>query len=183
MVDVADVAGSRLIGRTLGTQHFATFAGELESAEPGQIVEFDFDHVEVVTASWIVGAFVPLMRLSAESRIDSYPVLCGVDGDLRDDFEFVSEQTGQPYVDWCPRNRRSKAKLIGRLESQERETLKAVAVSEEATGADLKRSMPDVSVSASGWNNRLRDLHQKRLLRRRTEGRRQLYSLTFPEIV
>ena len=179
MIDVGELLGAELRGRTRGRKHYPILAEAFDALPAGRVVELDFENVQHVTASWIVGALFPLYQHAAEPRVDAFPVICAVDRELRDDFELVAEQTGQPYVDWCPRTK-SNARLIGSLDTAERETLAAVARAGTATGADLAKS--DGGVSATGWNNRLREVHRKRLLRRKTEGRRQIYSIVFPEL-
>jgi predicted transcriptional regulator len=42
--------------------------------------------------------------------------------------------------------------------------------------------MPDEGVKATAWNNRLRDLYEKRLLTRKKTGREQVYSPVVEEV-
>ena len=53
----------------------------------------------------------------------------------------------------------------------------------EATGAELERREPGGErVKATAWNNRLKDLYEKRLLRRAKRGREQVYTPVVPEV-
>jgi len=73
--------------------------------------------------------------------------------------------------------------LIGSLDSVQAETLKVVLEYSEVTGAKLEQLRPQDNVKATAWNNRLKDLYKKRLLRRRKQGREQFYSPVVKEIV
>jgi hypothetical protein len=66
--------------------------------------------------------------------------------------------------------------LIGSLDPGQRTTLEAVAEFRDVTGAELERRKATERIGATAWNNRLKDLHQKRLLRRTKRGREQVYS-------
>src|SRR5207248_1402595 len=76
-----------------------------------------------------------------------------------------------------------RAVLIGPLDPGQRATLDALLELHEATGAALERLRPDANIKATAWNNRLKDLHDKRLLRRERRGREQVYSPVVAEIV
>jgi hypothetical protein len=52
----------------------------------------------------------------------------------------------------------------------------------EITGAELERQFPEETIKATAWNNRLKDLHNMRLLRREKRGREQVYSPVVAEI-
>ena len=65
----------------------------------------------------------------------------------------------------------------------QRATLAVAQEVGEATGAKLANERKDEGTKATAWNNRLRDLYNKRLLRRRKEGREQIYSPIAKEIV
>jgi predicted transcriptional regulator len=53
----------------------------------------------------------------------------------------------------------------------------------DVTGAELERREPGGQrVRATAWNNRLKDLYEKRLLRRVKRGREHLYSPVVPEV-
>ena len=78
---------------------------------------------------------------------------------------------------------KSKARLIGTLDSGQQETLRAVEELGEVTGAELAVKKPATKTSGPAWNNRLRDLHEKRLLRRRKMGREQIYKAIVPEVI
>ena len=51
------------------------------------------------------------------------------------------------------------------------------------SGAELERRQPDAGIKATAWNNRLKDLYQKRLLHRVKRGREQIYSPVVSEVV
>ena len=76
-----------------------------------------------------------------------------------------------------------RATLIGPLDAGQQTTLDALLEFQAATGAELKRQKSAEKIEATAWNNRLKDLYQKRLLRRESRGREQVYSPVVKEIV
>ena len=71
------------------------------------------------------------------------------------------------------------AGLVGCLDVGQRATLEAVVGGSEVTGAALGGTD---GVKGTAWNNRLKDLYQKRLVRRAKRGREQVYSPVVSEI-
>jgi hypothetical protein len=69
--------------------------------------------------------------------------------------------------------------LVGRLDVGQKATLVAVVKGAEVTGAALDGKD---GVKGTAWNNRLKDLHQKRLIRREKRGREQVYFPVVAEI-
>jgi hypothetical protein len=117
-----------------------------------------------------------LYRRAAESEIDIFPVLCNADADWLDDLTLLAKWTHQCYLvaSQCKLPIK-RAALVGSLDPAQRSTLDAVMEVGEVTGAELERQKPDVEIRATAWNNRLRDLHERRLLRRSKRGREQVY--------
>ena len=69
--------------------------------------------------------------------------------------------------------------LEGNLDVGQKATLVAVVNGAEVTGA---RWAGRKGVKGTAWNNRLKDLYQKRLIRREKRGREQVYSPVVAEI-
>src|SRR6185295_674028 len=168
--------GQQLQGQLAGKRHYARTCELLSQAKPGELVMLDFQGVEVVTGSWLNAMIVPLYRWAADEQIDLFPVLCNPRHDWLDDLRLVAEWTHQCFLVANAKTTPRKAKLVGSLDPGQQTTLEAVLGLREVTGAELERERPDESVKATAWNNRLKDLHNKRLLRRTRKGREQLYS-------
>jgi hypothetical protein len=163
-------------GETLGKKHYARLCELLSEVGPGEIVLLDYKGVDVVTGSWINATIVPLYRRAAEAEIDLFPVLCNADADWLDDLTLLAKWTHQCYLvaNQCKLPIR-RATLVGSLDPAQRSTLDAVMDFREVTGAELERQKPEAEIRATAWNNRLKDLHERRLLRRIKRGREQVY--------
>jgi hypothetical protein len=176
-IELAKTCGRQLQGETLGKKHYARVCELLTDANQGEIVLLDFKGVDVVTGSWINAMIVPLYRRVGEPEIDLYPILCNTGNDWLDDLALLAKWTHQCYLvaEKCTTAARS-ARLIGSLDPGQRAALAAVIDSGEVTGAELERQGRGERIGATAWNNRLKDLHGKRLLRRTKRGREQVYA-------
>jgi hypothetical protein len=173
---IVDLLGDRLQGEPNGRKAFSTVCEALAGAKPGELVTLDFGGVRVVTASWISAMLLPLYRWAADEQVDVYFVLSGL-ADWLDEVRLVARFNRRFFLIAGPDGKTAKTLLIGALEAAERRTLELVAEMGEATGAELERQCPEANIRATGWNNRLKDLYEKRVLRRIKRGREQVYSL------
>ncbi|MBN9119921.1 MAG: hypothetical protein J0I06_12295 [Planctomycetes bacterium] len=182
-IDLAQTFGTRLQGRLNGRRDFARLCELASTAAQGEVVHLDFTGVELVTGSWLNEALVPLLRWAADERNDLYPVLQGLGDTVRDELVFVASATNTHFLA-LSRHSPPRAVLIGSLDPGQRATLEALMKYPDVTGAELERREPGgEKVRATAWNNRLKDLFEKRLLRRVKRGREHLYSPVVPEVV
>lgn len=182
-VSVAEELGTPFLqGRPLGRAHFPQLCGLLTDVPTGETVLLDFGDAEMVTGSWINEALVPLFEWASHQRNDVFPVIVNFDDDWLDELSLVGELTHNCFLVSKGKHSPKSATLIGKLDVGQRETLKAASTVEDATGAKLERSGINKAVQATAWNNRLRDLYQKRLLKREKRGREQVYSPVVREV-
>lgn len=168
--------GSLLRGKVDGRLHFGLLCSALSGAKPGSAVRLDFRGVEDLSASWIAAAVLPLLPWSATPEIDLYPVLTGVlatGKKWEDEFELVATRAGVVFI---AEGDGGRGQLLGALDPILVDTLRAVQAGGEVTGAGLWRQNQDQQIGATAWSNRLKDLHTKRLVRRVSRGREQVYS-------
>jgi len=176
IIRVAESLGTELQGRLLGRKHFAQTCELLAEIEPGQTVEFDFDRVELVTGSWLNAVIVPFYRWASEDQVDLYPVFTNCESEWLDDLDLIAEWNHQCYLLGQGRKRPvRKATLSGSLDPGQATTLNAVLQLGETTGARLAQEVESEGIKATAWNNRLKDLFGKRILKRRKRGREQFY--------
>lgn len=173
--------GTFLQGRPLGKKHYARLCELLSESPAGETALLDFSSVETVTGSWINEALVPLVRWAADERNDLYMVLLNVDPSWLDELQMVAEWT---YTCFLVSQSKTPdvASLVGSLDVGQQTTLNAVIETEQVTGAELERLRPDEGIKATAWNNRLKDLFEKRLIRRERRGREKVYSPVVSEI-
>lgn len=183
LIAIKKLLGTRLLGRLQGKRDYAKVCEQLAEVPAGETVLLDFGGVTLVSGSWANAMLVPLYRRAAEDEVDLFPVLANVAPECLDDLLLVAEWNHQCYLHAeCAKGEPIKAVLLGSLDAGQESTLKAVLEHSEVTGAELERLCPQGSPKATAWNNRLKDLYLKRLLRRRKRGREMLYTPVVKEI-
>jgi hypothetical protein len=170
--------GTLLSGRLTGRQHFARCCELLADVPPDSMVTLDFSGTEYVSASWTNAMLLPLIAYAADNKNDFYVVVRSFPELSLDDLQFAADQNRLPVIAVSENGR--SGRLFGTLDPGQRETLKAVLDRGEATGVSL--ASEQTGLSGAAWNNRLRDLNLKRLLRRRRQGREQVYSAVVKEV-
>jgi hypothetical protein len=183
LVHLTQEFGTRLRGRVQGRRHFARLCELLIDTPPGTAVFLDFTDIDLVTGSWLNAAFVPLVRWAADERNDLYPVACNADPDVLEELSLVAGWTHTCFLVAEGPVPPRRATVVGPLDHAQRATLTAVLDLGVATGAGLERQMSGEQIGATAWNNRLKDLHDKRLLRRERRGRERVYSPPVERIV
>jgi hypothetical protein len=111
-----------------------------------------------------------------------FPILHNLKGRWDEELQLLAEWNQQNYL-WTKDERPGRAVIIGVLDPGQKKTIEAVLHFKEITGAELDRKYPEEGVGATAWNNRLKDLHTRRLLTRAKRGREQVYSPITEEIV
>lgn len=174
---------TRFQGHPRGTRHFARICEALSGVEQGETVYLDFTGAEVLTGSWISAALIQLLRWAANPDIDLFIILCNIpNSDLTDELRYVANHARIAFLVAPGKAPSRSASVVGPLDPGQEETLDAVVKAGQVTGAELERLYPDLAVKATAWNNRLKDLHKKRLLMRNKAGREQFYRPVVPEI-
>jgi hypothetical protein len=177
-MNIALEHGERLQGEPNGRKAFAVTCEKLGGKKPGELVALDFSDALIVTASWISAMLLPLYRWAADEQTDLYFVITyGAETDWLDDLRLVARHNRKIFLVSPDSTKTEAVTLLGPIDDAERRTLLKVAELGEVTGALLERECPEEKIRATGWNNRLKDLHEKRVLRRTKRGREQVYSL------
>ena len=173
VIDVIKSVGSpELNGRLVGWQHFAKLCDALAKTPPGEVALLDFASLKFVTGSWINACIFPLIRWSSDEQHDLYPVVTRLDEIWFDEFRVVADLTNESIL--VASNDLSSGELIGVLEPAQLEALDHVMRIGSVTGAGLERHS-EGRVKATAWNNRLKMLNIKRLVKRISQGREQIY--------
>ncbi|HEY3966566.1 MAG TPA: hypothetical protein VGM05_18535 [Planctomycetaceae bacterium] len=168
-----------LQGRPLGRKHYPRLCEVLADVPSGDVALLDFAGVEIVTGSWVNEALVPLLRWAADDRNDIFPVFLNFDTAWLDELQMVAEWTHSCFLVSRGKTLPKSASLVGNLDVGQKATLIAVVKGSKVTGAALDGQE---GVKGTAWNNRLKDLYQKRLIRREKRGREQVYSPVVGEI-
>jgi hypothetical protein len=166
----------------MGQAHFGSLCESLAREAPGSVVLLDFSGVENVNGSWINAAISPLLPWAARPEIELFPILCGFPPGSQDELELVSRLNNQCFpVAARTQDATASVELVGPLDSNLEATIRIVVARREVTGAELGRK--EAGIGPTGWNNRLRELHERRLLSRRNIGRKQIYAPIAKEMV
>ena len=173
-IELANSLGRELQGRLLGRRHFGQACELLAETPTGGMIVLDFSGVEMMTGSWANEMIVPLYKWAADPNNDLFPILRNLKPRWDEELQLLADWNQQCYL-WAE-GPEGRATLIGSLDPSLRRTLDAVLRSRQITGAELERKFPEEGVGATAWNNRLKDLHTKRLLVRTKRGREQVYS-------
>ncbi|MFL5329180.1 MAG: hypothetical protein ACJ8C4_09705 [Gemmataceae bacterium] len=179
LLRVAEELGRTLQGRPQGRKHFPRLCAALAEIPSGAVALLDFAGVEIITGSWINEALVPLLRWAADERNDIFPVLVNFDPDWLDELQMVAEWTHTCFLVSRGKAAPKSACLVGNLDPGQEATLEAVVDGSAVTGASLGGQD---GIKGTAWNNRLKDLYEKRLVRREKRGREQVYSPVVAEI-
>jgi hypothetical protein len=180
-IHVAKQMGKLLTGRFTGRQHIPKCCELLAELPPNSTVALDFSDAEYVSASWINAMLLPLIAFAGDEKNDFYVVIKHFPKLSLDDLQMVTEYGRLPVIVLSGNDSKTGV-LYGTLDPGQRETLQAVLDQGEVTGVSLAKTSKGKGLSGAAWNNRLRDLNVKRLLRRRREGREQIYSAIIPEV-
>lgn len=173
---VREFGEPRFQGQPRGTRHFARICEILSGVDRGETVYLDFSGAEVLTGSWISAMLIQLLRWAAEAQIDLFFVLCNLnDTDFIDELRYVANHARAVFLLATGKAPWRKATVVGPLDPGQKATLAAVVKAGQVTGAELERLYPTTGVKATAWNNRLKDLHNKRLIMRDKVGREQVY--------
>ena len=176
--------GPRLLGKTAGRRDYARICELLTQASEGDFVFLDFSGVEMVNGSWLNMAIAPLFQWAATSQHDLYPVIASFPDDWIDELELAAQVNAKcfPLVSDCESPIQS-LRLVGSLDVTLQSTFRCLVELRSATGAKMAREATIAGVKPTTWNNRLRDLHDMRLVSRRREGRQQIYSPLAEEVL
>ena len=98
-----------------------------------------------------------------------YSALTKHDG-AADEFALVADWTHRCFLIGSGPPPLKRARAVGPLDPVQKTTLTAVIQFGPVTGAELERKWKAETVKATAWNNRLRDLYDKRLIRKERRG-------------
>jgi hypothetical protein len=184
------VASGAITGK-LHADRVAVLFGELDDDELGSRVVFDFEGIEMATASYLKASVLWAMtcgRMHAgiidpeELRqldathfrpLSIFPLVAGANTEVETELQEIFGGRGLACVvanEWTPKSVLS-GRVVGKLEPTGAKTLKAIKGLPEFTAYDLQDRFPKEGVNATAWNNRLVELYRLRLLRRRKQGK------------
>lgn len=186
---------TNVAGATLGGLHIEPLLAELETSAAasdmtnlGGIVVVDFEGVTSATASYLKATVLALLHRAGaptgagvaapEPMLNVFPVVAGLNDELRDELRSVLALQQIPCIEALSfgRDAIERAHVHGPLDRALRDTLEVVRTRKRASATALHGAFPQQPpISSTAWNNRLSDLHARRLLRRERDGRQWQY--------
>lgn len=175
IISVRQLGGDQVLaGASFGEEALPAFLEAVRPAVSGDVVEVDFAGVQVMTGSFFNKAIFPIWDVARRS--EWFPLLRSVGDIPRGDIELVLTSYGQPAWATASGSGRSPddAAVVGPDDAQQDAILRR-AWKGPVTAATLYEE--DRSVRSTAWSNRLAQLHERLLLRRRKVGRQLVYEL------
>ncbi len=174
----------RLHGATIGEKHAVQVRERIaRNAQPTDFAALDFDRVEGASASYLKRVLNPFYAPAGDLEgfpREIAPVLVNVQSaDLREEIEDYLAGKGRVLIlaDRAldpPRFRQ----LLGRLDGAAAETFQELQAIKKTTAAELYERHKGETTNQTAWNNRLVQLVEMRIARRRREGRFWIYEPT-----
>lgn len=170
--------GETLVGSTSARAHRAVVLSQVGAS--GGLLELDFAGVEAATSSYLRALIFGFMTDESPvpaSEPDIFPVVSGMSEAIREELVEIVGLTGRHVVEAreVRGNEIASARLHGRLDEKLRQTLDALIHRGAATAADLHSAGLDSVNTPTAWNNRLAELHAKRLASRKRVGKAWVY--------
>ncbi len=186
-ISITDLRPSapRLTGAAIGEAHAQELrrrVGESAPFEDG-IVALDFSGIESASASYLKRVIDPFFRddLNGGGLPGGLtPILLNPDaGDLQEDLDDYLEGKGRVLIFATEKDGLLRVKrLLGTLDRAAAETYQELCRAREVTAQQLYDRFPGRTTNQTAWNNRLAQLLELRIARRRREGRLWIYQPT-----
>lgn len=174
IISVAVTAdATELAGAVNGQVWYFAARAQVDQASAG-ICAIDFGGIRLATVSWLREGVIALIRYARVMRPDIVLVAANLAQLVREELQLALEATGEVCVDVGTLGGETVAPaVLGKLDPALRETLKAVEGATEFDASAVRRSIPDLALSAA--NNRLAALEMKGVLTSERRGRTRIY--------
>lgn len=174
---------ARLNGSVIGEEHARQIGEQLaESIRGDELLVLDFAGVESASASYLKRLLNPFLMDAVNDECARLPAPVVVNAgakDLREDLADYLDGKTKVLVE-AEENAGGfrYAGLIGRLDGAASETFEELRRLKSVTAQKLFELHRDRTTNQTAWNNRLAQLVELRLARRRREGRFWIYQPT-----
>ena len=182
MIEIAE-GQDAVAGSEEGAEALAKLIRQVSAIVDAGIVYLDFWGIEIATASWLRQAVVGFRDYCRGSRPNLYPAIANVNDKIVEELKVLLRSDAVIVCDLAKDGTPRNARVIGRLEQKQEETLAAVLEVRQVDAASMARiAGPDSGIGTTGWNNRLAALAGKGLLIESRRGRGKVYRPLFEEL-
>ena len=179
-IDVAACVGTQsLLGSILGEAHLPQLMSAVLQAKPGEVVFFDFSAVQVMTASYIAAAILPILRMVTAGSLGRFLVFGNLAQMPLEELALVLGHEKLPILVGTPG---AVAQVLGPLDQAYSETFKEVTSRGTVTARELLEGSLSPSIGLTGWIKRLATLHALGLIQRTKSGREFEYEPVVLEV-
>lgn len=190
-------------GATAGQTDLGSLAIRTAAAD-SPVVILDFEGIEAANGSYVRATALWMLRCAIEARRGSrdeaagsrdpwriHPLamhgffLAGLSEEVRHDVTIQLNEGRLPCLEVVERegDEIQSVAILGHLDTQLRRTLDCLLeIGEECSAETLCRRFHEDRIGATGWNNRLAELHQRHLIGRRKDGKFWKYYTMFKEV-
>lgn len=178
-----DLLGNNVLaGATAGAQGMAKLISTISNGTH-RVVFLDFSGIEAATGSYLRECMLGFRSYCRRTQPEVYPVVANMAPVVEEELRDLLVQLSDAFVS-CRVSKAGKvtdAKILGRLDERQAETLRAVVGAGEANARKLAEQSGD-HVGVTAWNNRLAALASKGILTERRSGRLKFYAPVFKEL-
>ncbi|MDX1923965.1 MAG: hypothetical protein SFT91_01860 [Rickettsiaceae bacterium] len=142
------------------------------------LVLYDFSEVEAVNASFLKASVLPCYRdIGLLDNNVVFPIVCNLNNEVEDEFLelLTSRKLAISQLD-------NKITILGNIETMLMDTLELLNSLDSSSAPELYKNF-DSKIGVTGWNNRLNELYNLRLVSRKKFGRTWIYKSIAKEVV
>jgi len=165
----------------MAVEHLPKLVALAFGGDKDETIMWEFANVDLATASYIGGTFVPLLRMVTSGKLDRYFVFANLNEHCQDEFCLVleAEKLAALCLQEKKEGRGGGLRVIGHLDAAYRDTLATVLAKGRVSAAMLQGEKGGQSrIKRTTGIKRLTTLASQGLLRRMKVGREYVYEPT-----
>lgn len=165
-------------GATLGRKLMTALIVATPPLTPPIVAFLDFKGVTVATSSFLREAIIGFRDYARQSIGNVYPVAANLEPQVLEELEFFVRSRNDVFwvCNLSDAEQVSDARIVGVLDSTQRDTFDAVCSHAPITAPQLAARFPNERIGPTAWNNRLSSLVEKRLLVERRSGKTKSFA-------
>lgn len=175
-VVLRELAGSTVLaGAMAGAQMMAKLIARVAESD-STVIYLDFRDIEAATGSFLRECVLGFRDYCRRVKSTLYPVVANAPPVVEEEFRELLVAMNDAFISCriTKTGKVSSAKVVGRLDQRQAETLLAVVKAGQTDASRLSQHSDEVGSTA--WNNRLAGLVSKGILIERKSGRQKVYS-------
>jgi len=183
ILDVKSVLGKdTLVGKSQAEQDLPQLERAVMEGPPGETIVWDWSRIRIVTASYLLKTCVQLFKRTLSGELDKFFVMSGMNDNSAAELKLVleAESLVMLVAEGAKGKRVESPSPWGKLDQSYAEAFAEAARQGMVSAGALHQSSKSKrgpGIGKTAWINRLSNLYQARLLRRKKIGREFVYEL------